>query len=119
MIVAIIPSILFFLLNALILSHSRSSTRRVASSIIVHHVSLAQNRDTRLIKTMSIIFCLFVVGWGPVYVLITFYEQFGVPFEILKLLAEFILFSDIVNLYLFNRELRLYLKQRILNYMNV
>ena len=119
MIVAIIPGILFFLLNALILSYARTSTRRVATSITVHPVSLATSRDTRLIKTLSIIFCLFVIGWGPVYVLITFYEHFGLPFEVLKLLAEFILFGDIVNLYLYNREVRLYLKQRLLNCINI
>jgi hypothetical protein len=86
---------------------------------MVSRVPLAKSRDTRLIKSMCIIFSLFVIGWVPVYVLITFYEQFGLPFEILKLVAEFILFSDIINLYVYNGEVRLYLKQRIFNYINV
>ena len=119
LIVAIIPGILFFLLNAMIFSHVRSSTQRVAPSTNVGHVSSTKTRDMRLIKSMSIIFSLFVIGWGPVYILVTFYEQFVLPFEVLKYLAESILFSDIVNLYVYNTDIRLYLKQRLLNFINI
>lgn len=119
LIVAVIPAVLFFVVNVLILSYVRSSTRRVLPSSTTQPALSVRTRDMRLVKSMAIIFSLFVIGWGPVYVLITFYEEFKIPFEILKLLAQFILFGDIINLYLYNREVRLYLRQCILNYMHI
>jgi hypothetical protein len=68
---------------------------------------------------MLILFFLFVIGWGPVYIMVVVYEQFGLVFEALKLVAEFGMFSDIINLFLYNREVRVYLKQYFLHRVNI
>jgi hypothetical protein len=76
----------------------------------------AHRRDLHLLRHMIIMFCIFVGGWSPIYV----YSIADLDFDFGSLLAQalFVLaissiIFDIMNLFLYNHELRKYLQQKI------
>jgi uncharacterized membrane protein SpoIIM required for sporulation len=116
LIVIIIPSVLFLSVNGMILFHAHSSSRRIAPSNTTNHVLLANNRDIRLTKRMLILLLLFLFGWCPVYILVTIQNSYSMWVEALEFLAELSLLGEVINLFLYNRKLRLYLKDRIITH---
>lgn len=118
-IVLIIPTALFLVINTFILIHAHSSHGRVAPTNTANGISLVNNRDIRVTKRMIILLSLFLLGWSPVYILFTIQNSYSVWVEILKLLAEFSLLAEVVNLFLYNRKVSLYLKGKFLHYMNI
>jgi len=98
----------------MILYHAHSSSRRVAPSNTTNHISLANNRDIRLTKRMLILLLLFLFGWCPVYILFTIQNSYTIWVQALEFLAGLNLLGEVINLFLYNRKVRLYLKDRLL-----
>lgn len=116
MIVLIIPIIVFLIVNSIILYHAHTARRRIAP---MNNMLPDNNRDIRLIKRMIILILLFTMGWGPVYILLTIQNSSSsIWFEIFKFLAELSLLGEMINLFLYNREIRLYVKEKFFYYMN-
>jgi hypothetical protein len=112
LIVLIIPSTLFFLINIFILMHARSSRQRVAPT---NPAMLTSHRDIRLTKRMLILLLIFLFGWSPVYIVFSIQNSYSIWVEVLKLVAAFGLLGEIINLFLFNRKVSLFLKNKFLN----
>ena len=117
LIVIIIPSSFFLFINGKILIYAHSSRRRVTPLNNNENI-LSNNRDIRLAKRMLILLLIFLIGWCPVYILFTIENTYSVTVEILKFLAQLSLLGEIINLFVFNRKLRIYLKEKFLNYIN-
>ncbi len=109
-IVLIIPTALFFFINGIILIHAHTSRRRVTASNAVNNNPLVNNRDIRLTKRMLILLLLFIFGWSPIYIVFSIQNSYSISVEILKILPELSLLGEVINLLLYNREVRLYLK---------
>jgi len=115
LIVLIIPSTLFLLINIFILMHARSSRRRVAPTTTTNPAMLSSHRDIRLTKRMLILLLIFLFGWSPVYIVFSIQNSYSIWVEVLKLVAAFGLLGEIINLFLFNRKVSLFLKNKFLN----
>jgi hypothetical protein len=119
----ILPSILGVVFNTLIFIKVRSSTRRahtVATTMPVNATySKQQNaRDVHLLKHMLFISVVFIIGWAPVYINAAVEIYIKVPYWIDSLLQIFPVLSSLINivdLFLYNHDLRQYLKERLLN----
>ncbi|UJR16816.1 hypothetical protein I4U23_003715 [Adineta vaga] len=64
-------------------------------------------RDIYLLRHMIFMFCIFVGGWAPVYVMtiVMFYINIDlIVMRILSILAELSLLCDIVDLFVYNHE---------------
>lgn len=69
-------------------------------------------RDLRLVLYMIYMFCTFLIGWGPFYILmiISHYKDIsGILAGCFGLWAEFSLNCVIISLFFYNKELRKYL----------
>ena len=114
-----IPSILCLILNLLIYKYARSSTRRVQPQ---RHSGENQQpkinrRDMFLLRHMILMFCIFVGGWAPVYIAIILSFHISIELRVfytLTVLCEIAILIDTMNLYLYNHELRNYLKDTCL-----
>jgi len=108
LVMVIIPLTLNTILNAIILRHVRQSTQRIQPTHpTISHASL-QRRDIRLLQHMIILFCLFIVGWCPIYIS-AFIDalQYNPLVNLLFMtLAELSIFFDILDLFLYNHDLR-------------
>jgi hypothetical protein len=121
-IIVILPSILSAVFNTLTYVKVRSSTRRVHAAATTMHAathSKQQNaRDVYLLKHMLFIFVIFIIGWAPIYIFAVIDTNIYLPYWVYSLLQTFPVFSlliDIVDLFLYNHDLRQYLKERCLN----
>jgi hypothetical protein len=117
MIVAM-PSLISLIINAIIFKYVRSSTNRVEISSAVANNNQHRRinrRDLHLLRHMITMFCVFVGGWGPVYMYSLISPE--TPNIIVNLtfiiLAELAILFDIINLFLYNHELRRYLFEKI------
>jgi ABC-type polysaccharide/polyol phosphate export permease len=116
--VVIIPSLICFIINIIIFKYVRSSTNRVQSSTAIRKNNQHQainRRDLHLLRHMINMFCIFVGGWSPVYLYTIIISQNPnyIILLICEILAELSLLSIIMNLFLYNHELRGYLLQKI------
>lgn len=110
-----IPVFLFIPINLLIYRHVRSSTRRIqpqAGPANVQQKKLNQ-RDMVLLRHMGLMFFVFIGGWAPVF-LISVISDYVFVHSIIDssftVWCELALLFDIIDLYLYNHELRKYLK---------
>jgi hypothetical protein len=74
-------------------------------------------RDIFLLKHISFIFVVFIVGWAPVYTLQLIEPTAQAPAWLLKTLQVPPVLTTIfvvVDLFIYNHELRQYLKEKIL-----
>jgi magnesium-transporting ATPase (P-type) len=117
-IIVVIPSLICFITNILIFNYVRSSTNRVHPSSLVannkQHQSISR-RDLHLIRHLIIMFCIFVGGWSSIYIysLIDPGHSNSTIFFILLVLSELSLLIDILDLFLYNHEVRRYLFKQI------
>jgi len=117
--IVIIPAIICFINNMIIFNHVRLSTNRVQPASIAalnNQYQHTHRRDLHLLRHMIIMLCIFVGGWSPIYlyIIIVFNINFtSVIVSVLILLAEISLLFDIINLFLYNHELRRYLQDKI------
>ena len=121
--IVILPSMTCLALNLLIFRYVRSSSHRVQPVSCVTQDESANNpprrinrRDLHLIRHIIIMFCIFIGGWAPVYIFATVVTNLS--FDALSIcaliaLAEVSLLADVINLYVYNHELRRHLINKI------
>ncbi|UJR20633.1 hypothetical protein I4U23_023758 [Adineta vaga] len=123
-IIFILPSILIGVFNALIFFNVASSTRRVQalSTTTSNHANSNHQhaRDMHLLKHIIFIFIVFIVGWGPIYTLSVIApdsNRYYTLYLVLQLLPALSSLIVILDLFMYNRDLRHYLKQKIMKYL--
>jgi hypothetical protein len=125
MFIIVIPLLVCLVTNIIIFTHVYRSSRRVQPQNVTS-VTTAGNRrqpmiisrrDIHLLHHMSLMFSVFFIGWGPVYLILIVMNQVTIDPLILRFLslsAEVSIFCDIIDLYLYNHALRQYLQGMIL-----
>jgi hypothetical protein len=122
-IIVILPSILNGLFNLLILFKVKSSTHHLTQEIIANSTTNSNKkyinaRDTSLLKHMLFMHIVFVIGWGPGSILSIVSLYMNIPF-LIHLFSRFLpalsLIIVIIDLFLYNHEVRQYLKEQFLN----
>ncbi|CAF1303882.1 unnamed protein product [Adineta steineri] len=119
--VVIIPSIICLMNNMMIFKYARSSTNRIQTSLEGAKNNAQQRqhlsrRDLHLLRHMIVMFCIFVVGWSPIYLYAIIAVQFSFSSIILSMFIISALLSVLVvisNLFLYNHELRRYYREKI------
>ncbi|CAF1412189.1 unnamed protein product [Adineta ricciae] len=126
LIIVIIPVIIYIIFNGLILAAVRSSSRRVReiTTIIVTTTNTdhQQNRrDIKLLKHIFFLFFVFIFGWGPAYiatVIANFYMPLWV-YYLLQTLPVFTIIIQILDLFIYNHEVRQYWKERMFRCLHI
>jgi hypothetical protein len=109
------PAVIGSIINIIILKHVRSSTHRVhlASTATQNNQhQYISRRDTHVFRHFIIMLCIFIGGTSPfyIYTIVVFQVNFtSITASLLLLLAELCLLFNIINLYLYNHEVRRYL----------
>lgn len=113
--IVVAPSILCFAINILIYHHVRSSSRRIHPQTISENIlqTKINQRDMILLRHMIIMFCVFVGGWSPTFIIpiIDYYTPVDPIIDSsLSMLCELSLLFNTIDLFLYNHEIRKYLK---------
>jgi len=113
--IVVIPSIMCSVTNMLIYHHVRSSSHRIQPETISKNVEQTKfsHRDIFLLRHMVLMFCIFVGGWTPVYIIpvIEYYTPVNsIASSSSTIWCELSVLFDIIDLFLYNHELRKYLK---------
>jgi hypothetical protein len=103
----------------LIYYYVRSSSRRVqpqndSSNIPQTNIS---RRDIVLLRHMVIMFCIFIGGWSPTFLVPIIASYMSVNMIVVSsftILCELGLLLDMIDLFLYNHEVRKYLKSTCL-----
>ncbi|UJR21693.1 hypothetical protein I4U23_024770 [Adineta vaga] len=111
----VISSIMCLIINMFIYHYVRSSSRRVQPQDASGNIQQIKinHRDIYLLKHMVIMFCIFVGGWAPVFI-IPIIEHYTPVDQVINsistILCELASLIDIVDLFLYNHQLRKYFK---------
>ena len=127
LIIVILPSIINIVFNSVIFFTVRSSTRRIHGLATVasaprNSVHQQHTRDMYLLKHIVFMFIVFITGWAPVYIIRIVnppLEQstwYALLILILPVLSSLINMAD---LFFYNRELRHYIKERLMKCLNL
>lgn len=124
----IIPALVCMILNLHIFMHVRSSSRRVHPLSAISNINTTRNsqqphqqqqsltrRDIRLLLYMTCTFAVFIIGWSPFYFFMLLTRIFVMNVYIyifLAIWAELSVFVLIVALYIYNKDLRDFLRQK-------
>ncbi|CAF1223958.1 unnamed protein product [Adineta steineri] len=118
-----VPALLNIILNTLIFTYVQSSTRRIQPQSNRASTSGPNNRQPRmsrrdmsLLKQMLVMFSMFIGGWTPILIVYTMNIAIDVDIKIIKitvLFSELCIFGIVMNLYIYNHELRHYLLNKI------
>ncbi len=125
-IAVVVPALITLILNLFIFKHVRASSRRIqvqtntnsmniTMNITMGHQPRINRRDISLLKHTIYIFGIFIIGWAPIYLLIAIdYNGTVIPlvYTILELLAVISSLSCMLDLFLYNHELRRYIKEK-------
>jgi hypothetical protein len=87
----------------------------ITMNITMGHQPRINRRDISLLKHTIYIFGIFIIGWAPIYLLIAIdYNGTVIPlvYTILELLAVISSLSCMLDLFLYNHELRRYIKEK-------
>jgi hypothetical protein len=114
--IVIIPSILSLVINVLIYNYVRASSNRIQPQMIPENVQRTKfsRRDMKLVRHMISMFYIFVGGWTPIYIIpiINYYTVVNTITSLsLTILCELASFINMIDLFLYNRELRKYFKR--------
>jgi hypothetical protein len=85
---------------------------------VVTNTKQQNARDVHLLKHMLFISFIFIIGWAPIYIISVMELYINVPFWVDSLLKIFPVLSSLItimDLFLYNHDLRQYLKERFLN----
>jgi hypothetical protein len=104
--------------------YARSSSRRIQPQSVtvqtadgnIQQAGL-RRRDAHLLRHIIFMFCIFVVGWGPIHlveIVIYYCTVDTLVVSLLFLLAQVCTLSLISNLYLYNHEVRRWLQSKLL-----
>jgi hypothetical protein len=120
--IVILPLIIIAIFNAIIFLKVRSSSRRIHTTALPSTAAIdrrQQNaRDVHLLKHMLFMFVVFIIGWAPLYIYLVIilnpfsYYWLYVAFQILAAVSVII---DLLDLFLYNHDIRQYYKARIFN----
>lgn len=120
-----VPSLIITILNILIFAHVRASARRVQPQInpsatnpinYIHQPTLITRREILLLRQMIFTFVIFITGWAPVYFTIILSYVINVYPLIISacvILSQLCILTIIINLFIYNHELRQYLGEKI------
>jgi hypothetical protein len=75
---------------------------------------ILNNLDKRLLKNMIIIFVIFLSGWSPIYILVCIDfdgKVSPIVYKSFSILPALSLLGDMIDLFLFNYQLRSYFRQ--------
>ena len=101
----------------------RSSSKRIhpngsttmTNSVTVQHSKISR-REIALVKQMTYMFLVFVVGWSPIYTITVLNSYFVVDqliYHLAVVLCEASVLTIVSNLFKINRDLRQYLWDKI------
>ncbi len=127
MIVVILPSIINIVFNSIIFFSVRASTRRIQdlatmTSAAANSMHQQHTRDMYLLKHIVFMFIVFVSGWAPVYitqVVNPSLDQAAWFALLLRILPVFSSFINMVDLFFYNRELRQYIKEKLMKCLHL
>ncbi|CAF1409056.1 unnamed protein product [Adineta ricciae] len=117
-IVACLPSIFLSITNISIFLHVRRSTRRTypARNEVNGTNSIVSQRDIRLLKHMIFMFSIFFCSWVPIYIIgVINWNGTGITYlayHALQFLPAMGFVTNIIDLFLYNHELRAFLFQK-------
>lgn len=122
----IVPSLISLILNLCIFKHVHSLSRRIQIQRDTHLNSVTMDqyqkrisrRDIYLLRHTIFMFTMFITGWTPIFALVAIdYAGNVIPlvYAILQILAVIASFCSILDLFLYNHELRRYIKQKLLS----
>ncbi|CAF3228457.1 unnamed protein product [Rotaria socialis] len=113
--IAIIPSAISFITNMLIYYHVRVSSRRVQSETSntreIHGIKISR-RDLYLLRHMVLMFCIFLGGWTPLFIIPIvhhFTPVSNILYALSALWCELALLINMIDLFLYNHKVRKYL----------
>ena len=115
----LIPSFVYGIINLIIFKKVRSSTNRVQSTNATEHNERnppIPRRDLHLLRHLVVLFCIFIAGWGPVFTytaIVTDIDFGSIIYIALFILAVLSIFCLIIDLFLYNHELRKYFREKI------
>ena len=121
--IVILPSVICLALNLVIFRYVRSSSHRIQpvshitqDESVNHQPQRINRRDIHLLRHIIFMFCVFIGGWAPVYIFATIITN--LPFDALSIcalivLAELSLLVNVINLFVYNHELRRHLFNKI------
>jgi hypothetical protein len=114
-IITVLPTIVIAIVNLLIFTHTRRSICRVQATDENNNTVLTQ-RNSRPLKHMLFMFAVFVSGWLIIYVADAIDldgKTISHPvLDGLGILPSLSLLAEIINLFLYNHELRKYFTAR-------
>ncbi len=125
MMIIVVPLVVCLVNNSIIFIHVYSSSRRI-QPITGSTVATGDNhqqrprinrRDIHLLRHMLMMLCSFILGWAPIYLVGVLGNAISVSlltYQLLSLLSEMSVLFDVVDLFLYNHELRRHLRQTIL-----
>ena len=118
--IVILPSMMCTALNLFIFRYVRSSSHRVQAITHATHDEHTKNqshrRDMHLLRHILIMFSVFIGGWAPAFILRCFVPNLAVrtlSMCLFMVLAELSLLVVMINLYVYNHELRQHLFNKI------
>jgi hypothetical protein len=108
--------IILGIMNTLIFVYTYTSTRRTASAENTTRNVPLTNRDSRVLKHMIFMFLVYITGWTPIYFCIVFQPSWFnfLIFDFMQLMPQLSMLIDIINLFIYNHELRNYFNRKIL-----
>ncbi len=116
--VIVVPVSVYVVINIIIFKYVQSSTRRTqpttTNMINEQKTTKLSRRDAHLLRHMIVMFFVFIIGWGPIYIISVLPTQVSgnlLVLRILSLLAEISLLCDMIDLFLYSHDLRQYLQR--------
>ncbi|CAF3565860.1 unnamed protein product [Rotaria socialis] len=121
--IVIIPSILNLLINILIYNYVWASSNRIQPQMIPGNVQRTKfsRRDMKLVRHMIFMFYISVGGWTPIYIIpiINYYSVVNTMISLsLTILCKLTSFIIIIDLFLYNHDLRKYFKRSYLKFVS-
>jgi ABC-type protease/lipase transport system fused ATPase/permease subunit len=117
----IVPAFICAIINSRIYLYVLSSSRRVQPSSISTvttnggHQTIS-HRDIRLLLHMMYTFAIFIIGWAPFYICIIFVYSLNINlyvYGVLAIWAEASVITSLLTLFIYNKELREFLRRRL------
>jgi hypothetical protein len=123
--IIVIPLVLCLVSNIIIFIHVYSSSHRI-QPVARSAAGTGDNdqqrprisrRDIHLLKHMILMLSSFILGWSPIYLVSALANQISVSpltYQLLSFLSQISICFNMIDLFLYNHELRRYLRQTIL-----
>ena len=115
----IIPAMICIVTNAQMYRYVCASSNRVqvASTAATRNQTTISRRDIFLLRHMVIMFSIFIFGWAPwlIVYIVNYYTNTSDFVDSISFVSnQFALLFDVIDLFLYNHEVRTYLTGRCL-----